>query len=175
MFAVASSSGHLLTVRTFMSRRRYTLPLLVLGLILPFGTAFLLSKECRRSAEPTLYAAEGKVLVNGEPAENLNVAFHPLDGDNNLLCPVGRTNAKGIFHLTTRCDADGAPAGEYNVTLVWPDGLLDECECVDPTLHDRLKGLYAKADQSKFQVRVGSSGNSFWFNASGPRIHDRLR
>ncbi len=54
------------------------------------------------------------------------------------------------------------------------DGLMDECECVDPTLHDRLKGLYAKADQSKFQVRVGSSGNSFWFNAEGPRVNDRL-
>ncbi len=170
MCAVASSSSHLLTARTFMWRRQYTLLLLVLGLALSFGAAFLLSKERRASAVPSLYAVEGKVLVNGEPAENLNVAFHPLDGDKSRFCPVGRTNNRGIFHLMTRSDADGAPAGEYSVTLVWPDGLIDECECIDPTLHDRLKGLYAKVDQSKFQVRVGSSDNSFWFNASRPRI-----
>ena len=157
-----------------MWRRQYTALLLVLGLVLPFAAAFLLSKERRASAEPILYAVEGKVLVNGEPAENLNVAFHPQDGDKNRFCPVGRTNSKGIFHLMTRSGADGAPAGEYSVTFVWPDGLMDECECTDPTLHDRLKGLYAKADQSRFYVRVGSSGNSFWFNASRPRIHDRL-
>jgi hypothetical protein len=154
--------------------RRYTALLLVLGLALPFGAAFMLSKERRSSAEPTLYAVEGKVLVNGEPAENLNVAFHPLDGAINLFCPVGRTNNRGIFHLMTRSGEDGAPAGQYRVTLVWPDGLIDECECLDPSLHDRLKGLYAKADQSTFQVRVGSLGNSFWFNAVGPRIHDGL-
>jgi hypothetical protein len=152
----------------FVWRRQCALLLLVVGVILPLGAAFIISKERRASAEPTLYAVEGKVLVNGEPAENLNVAFHPLDGDKKLFCPVGRTNNRGIFHLMTRSDADGAPAGEYSVTLIWPDGLMDECECIDPTLHDRLKGQYAKVDQSKFQVRVGSSGNTFWFNAVGP-------
>jgi len=148
-----------------MRPRQHTVLLLVLGLVLPFAAAFLLSKALGPTTEPALYAVEGKVLVDGEPAENLNVAFHPQDSDKNLLCPVGRTNNKGIFHLMTRADADGAPAGAYRVTLFWPDGLIDECECPDPTLHDRLKGLYANADQSRFQVLVGASSNSFWFNA----------
>jgi 5-hydroxyisourate hydrolase-like protein (transthyretin family) len=174
MCAVALPSSHLLTARTVMWPRQYTIMLLVLGLVLPFGAAFVLSKVGRLSAEPTLYPVEGKVLVNGEPAENLNVAFHPLAGDKNLFCPVGRTNSKGIFHLTTRAEADGAPAGQYSVTFVWPDGLMDECECPDPSLHDRLKGSYAKADQSTVQVSVGSSGNLFSFNASRPIVHDRL-
>jgi 5-hydroxyisourate hydrolase-like protein (transthyretin family) len=121
-----------------------------------------------------LYAVEGSVRINGVPAENLNVAFHPLDGDKNVVCPVGRTDSKGTFHLTTRSAADGAPAGEYSVTFVWPDGLVDECECVDPALHDRLKGIYANADQQLFQVTVGSSNNSFKFNAYRPRNDDPL-
>src|SRR5262245_20913474 len=158
-----------------MWRRQYTVLLLVLGLVLALGTAFLLSSARRPSAEPTLYAVEGKVLVNGEPAENLNVAFHPQGGDKNLFCPVGRTNSKGIFHLMTRSGADGAPAGDYRVTLVWPDGLVDECENIDLTLHDRLKGAYAKADQSKLQVTVRSSDNTFWFNAQRPPVNQRLR
>jgi hypothetical protein len=150
------------------------LVVLWLGLVFLFGAAFIISEGRRPSAEPRLYAVEGNVLVNGEPAENLNVAFHPLDGGRNLFCPVGRTDSKGTFHLTTRLGEDGAPAGEYSVTLVWPDGLIDECECVDPALHDRLKGLYAKADQLLFPVRVGSSGNSFRFNAWRPRSDDPL-
>jgi hypothetical protein len=168
MFAVASSQSDLLAARTFVWRRQYTVLISMLGLVLLSGAALSLSKGHLPTAEPTLYAVEGKVLVNGVPAENLNVAFHPLDGDKKMFCPVGRTNNRGIFHLMTRSDADGAPAGKYSVTLVWPDGLMDECECIDPTLHDRLKGLYAKVDQSRFQVRIRSSGNTFWFNAVGP-------
>src|SRR5215831_20432657 len=141
-----------------MWRLQYTVLLLVLGLVLLFGAAAFIFANARRAmAEPILYAVAGKVLMNGEPAANLNVAFHPLDGDKNQFCPVGRTDSKGTFHLTTRSGDDGAPAGEYNVTFVWPDGLIDECECPDPSIHDQLKGLYAKADQSAFQVRVGSS------------------
>jgi hypothetical protein len=157
-----------------MWRSQYTFPILVLGLVLLCGAASILLKGHRPSAEPILYAVEGKVLVNGEPAANLNVAFHPLDRGNNVYCPVGRTDSKGTFHLTTRCGADGAPSGDYSVTLVWPDGLIDECECPDPSLHDRLKGLYAKADQVLFQVRVNPSGNSFRFNAWRPRSDDPL-
>src|SRR4029079_1726904 len=174
MCAVPSSSSDALTAHTFMGSRPYTVLLLVIGLVIPAGAAFVVLKARRASTAQTLYAVEGKVLVNGEPAENLNVAFHPLGDGNNLFCPVGRTNNKGIFHLMTRSGADGAPAGDYRVTLVWPDGLIDECECIDPTLEDRRKGLYAKAVQSKYQVTVRSSGNTFWFNASRPRVHDRL-
>ncbi len=64
------------------------------------------------------------------------------------------------------------PPGEYSVTFVWPDGLIDECECPDPFLHDRLKGLYAKADQLLYRVSVGSSDNSFRFNLWRPRWDD---
>jgi hypothetical protein len=156
-----------------MWRRQFTVLLLALGLVLLVGVAFIFSVGRRWSAEPTLYAVEGNVLINGEPAANLNVAFHPLDGDKKY-CPVGRTDGKGTFHLMTHAGADGAPAGEYSVTFVWPDGLLDECECVDPTIHDRLKGLYAKADQCLFQAKVTSSGNSFHFNVWRPRNNDPL-
>ncbi len=150
-------------------RRQDTALLLALGLALPLGAAFVLSKVLLPWAEPPLYAVQGKVLVDGEPVENLHVAFHPLDDAKNPFCPVGRTNSQGIFHLTTRHDADGAPAGEYRVTFVWPDGTIDECECPDPLLHDQLRGFYANANQSTRQVSVNSSSNSFWFNASRPR------
>jgi hypothetical protein len=153
----------------FTGRRRNAVLLLGAGLVLTIGTAFVLSEEGGAPGEPTVYAVEGKVLVDGAPAENLNVGFHPLDSGKNKFCPVGRTDSHGIFDLTSRRTGDGAPAGEYRVTLVWPDGSVDDCECIDPTLHDRLKGSYAKPVSSKFQVTVGPIRNTFWFSALRPR------
>ena len=102
---------------------------------------------------PTLTAAPGMILLGAYAARS---------------CPVKTQNA---FNPTVAIGtpADGAPAGQYNVTLVWPDGLLDECEWIDPVRHDRLKCRYAKADQSKFQVTVTPSTNTFWFNVERPR------
>jgi hypothetical protein len=168
MGPVESSPDHLPPAPAVTWRRAVTVLLLVLGLILLGAAALLLWNQRLPAAEPLLFAVEGKVLVDGEPAVNLHVAFHPLKGGKNHFCPVGRTNREGIFHLTTRRAADGAPAGEYRVTLIWPHGEMDECECVDMSQHDRLQGSYANADQSTFQVRVGSSRNSFWFNARKP-------
>lgn len=174
MSVVASSSSPVVTARKSIWRPRNIVLLLGLGPVVLSATVFLLLKVHRASSKLAIYAVEGKILVNGAPAENLNVAFHPLGTDNNLICPVGRTNSKGLFHLTTRADADGAPPGEYSVTLVWPDGLLDECECVDPSLHDRLKGIYAKPKQSRYHATVGTSGNTFWWNVVEPNASDKL-
>jgi hypothetical protein len=84
------------------------------------------------------------------------------------------TSEECMFHLATRHDGDGVPAGEYRVTFVWPNGLVDHCECIDQALHDRLKGFYAKAGQSTYQIRVGSSRNTFWFNSLRPRTDGPL-
>src|SRR5262245_25475123 len=64
----------------------------------------------------------GKLLVNGVPAANAMVAFHPLGtGGPAALRPVGVTGPDGTFCLTSYEAGDGAPAGEYAVTAVWPD------------------------------------------------------
>ena len=151
-------------------------PRVVLGIVAIFGATWICLSRGRHFVEPVLYAVEGIISVNGAPAQNVNVAFHPLNGDVNAFCPVGRTDSKGIFHLTTNSCADGAPAGEYNVTFVWPDASIeiDECECPDPLIHDRFKGLYATADQSGYRVTVSIASNSFRFNVWRPRSDDPL-
>lgn len=134
-------------------------------------TAALASSGCHRPAEPTLCVVEGVLLINGEPAANANVAFHPVAASAAARCPVGRTDGQGEFRLTTRSNDDGAPAGDYCVTFVWPDETveIDECECPDPLIHDKLKGLYAAAEQSEFRVTIGPGSNHFRFNAWRPR------
>jgi len=139
--------------------------------------ATLLLTGCREYSQRELFPVDGVLTVNQEPAVHANVAFHPLDRGASALCPVGRTDAQGRFRLTTLSNFDGAPAGEYAVTIVWLDesSLIDDCNCSDPLKHDRLKGFYAKADQTEFQVTVNRSANSFRFDAWRARGDDPPR
>lgn len=65
----------------------------------------------------------GSVLVKGEPATGAIVMFHklPLDaGRFDIIRSRGVVQADGTFQLTTYNTHDGAPEGEYAVTLYWP-------------------------------------------------------
>jgi hypothetical protein len=101
----------------------------------------------------------GHLLVGGQPAPNAALAFHPLVADSKAACPVALTQADGSFQITTRATNDGAPAGQYIVTLVWPDDTLpiDDCECIDVVKHDRFHGLYASAKKSPLRATVTTS------------------
>jgi hypothetical protein len=129
--------------------------------------ASLLSMGCRQQVQSEVFSVEGVLTVNGEPAANASLAFHPLERDINVCCSVGRTDVRGVFHLTAHAHFDGAPAGDYAVTIVWPEesSLIDECNCDDILQHDRLKGFYADAERTEIRVTVKPSVNSFRFDA----------
>jgi len=98
----------------------------------------------------------GRLCVGDQPARNASIAFHPIDQGRSRVCPVGVTGADGDFRLTSYRYGDGAPAGEYVVTIVWPDETkpIDECECPRPEEHDRLRGAYADRESSPIRARI---------------------
>ncbi len=59
----------------------------------------------------------GKVLRKGAGLPNATVVFHAKDSAKGFFKPRATTNANGEFVLTTYESGDGAPAGEYEVTL----------------------------------------------------------
>jgi hypothetical protein len=100
--------------------------------------------------KPT-YSVAGKVLVNGKPAEHATVVFHPVgESGPDVVKPRGKVAADGSFTLTTYDGHDGAPAGEYQVTVeLWlSSGRGDE----GPT--SRLPAKYAKPESSGLTARV---------------------
>src|SRR5258708_2011885 len=67
------------------------------------------------------FPASGKVLVNGQPAEGVEVGLRPVgDMGGSPYVPQGVTDEEGRFQLTTYVQDDGAPVGEYQVELSWP-------------------------------------------------------
>lgn len=67
-----------------------------------------------------VYPAGGTLTHNDKPAVGAIVILHPSDPAAAPIKPRGKVGADGTFRLTTYETGDGAPAGEYAVTVYWP-------------------------------------------------------
>ena len=123
-------------------------PLIVLVLI-SFGLA-----SCSKTAgrKPT-FPVSGRVLLpDGKPAEHALVVLHSAgDVDEGAGKPHGKVGADGTFKLTTYDADDGAPAGEYRVTVeLWLAGKGDEPPA------NRLNPKFSKPETSGLTATVGA-------------------
>ena len=124
---------------------------------------------CGDLRKAAFYPVAGTLTVSGRPAANAMIAFHPLDqAGSQTALPVASTGPDGTFRLMTYAAGDGAPAGEYAVTVVWPDYSQPRDECVDDVTHDRFKGCYADPAKSPWRVTVGPGTNEVPLRAAPP-------
>jgi hypothetical protein len=67
-----------------------------------------------------VYPAQGKVVWEGKPLAKASIFLHPVEA-KSLHVPRPRAVARedGTFVLGTYRQDDGAPAGEYRVTVQW--------------------------------------------------------
>jgi len=74
----------------------------------------------KEASGPPLYPVRGKVLVDGKPADGAIVslwATNPTVKFDRL--PMGYCKSDGTFSVGTTELADGAPAGDYDITVAW--------------------------------------------------------
>jgi len=109
-----------------------------------------------------LQTVRGKVIYDGNPIKGAVVIFHPKTGDAvTALRPSGVTDENGVFTLATQKDP-GAPAGEYQVTVIWPEPRAatdDKIPIGIPDAPDRLKGRYADPEKSGLAATIKSGPN----------------
>lgn len=123
---------------------------------LPFSLAiavFTAAAGCGRDDwQAKTYPASGRITVNGQSPEGAVVTLHPVGEavDQRGSNPWGIVGADGTFSLSTYERDDGAPAGQYAVTVRWPADVTD----MAAAMVDRLGGAYASKDRSQFQVTV---------------------
>jgi hypothetical protein len=73
-----------------------------------------------RSDRVPVYPVRGKVIFSAPAAANAMVVFHPVGNpDPKVHRPFATLNKDGSFELSTYDSKDGAPEGEYAVTLTW--------------------------------------------------------
>ncbi|MFO0848389.1 MAG: hypothetical protein U0871_07525 [Gemmataceae bacterium] len=101
----------------------------------------------------------GTVLVDGKPAAGAQVYLHPLfeERDRLPIHPLAIADDAGRFAVSTYNEADGAPEGEYVLTVEWKQRSGMSPHLGGP---DFLDGQYANKDANKakpeFKVTVGA-------------------
>ena len=117
---------------------------------------------CASCSGTRLNTVQGKVLYQGKPAKGAVVVFHPKGNDSLTAIPAtGVAGEDGTFTLSSGKNA-GAVAGEYEVTVTWPEEAKDPTKISlepPPPPPDRLKGRYANRGTSGLTATVKSGTN----------------
>jgi hypothetical protein len=97
----------------------------------------------------------GQVLVNGAPAADAKITLHHSeDWGERTIVPQAWTDDDGRFVLSTYGIDDGAPAGNYRVTVEWP-----AYRTIKDMGPDRLEGKYANRKSSPVSVDIQAGKN----------------
>jgi hypothetical protein len=98
------------------------------------------------------YPVGGTLRVGGEPAGGAFIVFHPSAGNTLDERPSARVEPDGTFRLSTRSEGDGAPAGDYAVTVEWWKLRFEHGEAVPGA--NVIPPQYATPEQSPLRATV---------------------
>jgi hypothetical protein len=102
------------------------------------------------------YKASGQVLsAEGKAVANALLVLHPVDAKTTAPKPRATTDGEGRFQLTTYDTGDGAPDGEFIVTVEqWFRDDPNEA----PTNH--LPPALGRPDSSSIRISIAKTENS---------------
>ncbi len=113
----------------------------------------LLGTAAGCGGKKAVFHVHGKVLDGkNKPAKGTVLFFNPADGDvADNVKPVATVGEDGEYELTTYAAGDGAPAGDYVITMIRPAAKRSP---LDHEGGDLLKGQYASPATSKITFTV---------------------
>ena len=113
---------------------------------------------------PPTFPVQGKVVIEGEIASGAQIVFHRVhnskattEEDQPRAMPSGVADKDGNFELTSFHPKDGAPAGEYVVTLQWQKWVLKDDDVIPGP--NMVPPAYAKPQLSPLRVKVVEGEN----------------
>lgn len=122
--------------------------------------SFLTVLGCGGPVGPECHPVRGQVRWNGQPLAEAQVVFHPqFSADESFPQPIGQTDAQGNFVLSTFQASDGAPAGEYLITVE----LRDLRQVGEETVRDGrnlLPARFGKPQESGLRYTVVAGENT---------------
>ena len=121
-----------------------------------FGLCLMLSGcESKPGYRPAVHPVSGTLRVAGEPAVNGEVVLYPVGGkEQPVVRPHGTVQSDGSFHLTTFATRDGAPVGDFALTVTWP-GPRVKGQAEDEPGPDRLDHRYADPKRPAASIHIG--------------------
>jgi hypothetical protein len=121
---------------------------------------FFSSSLFGKSNRVVVHRAQGKAEFDGAAIPNAVICLYPVELKlKDCAPPQGTVKPDGTFVLGTYGKDDGAPAGEYKVTVQW----FEKLDFKDLELGRKPKNLlppkYASAETSGLIVRIEKGEN----------------
>jgi hypothetical protein len=120
--------------------------------LLPLGLICLVMTACSdpRPKFKKTYPITGRILVDGQPAEGVQVILRATKVDPaEPLVPAGTTDGSGKFAIASYLPGDGAAEGEYKMTATWKRLVMGR-----PSGKDKLGDRYSKPESAPKTITV---------------------
>ncbi len=104
-----------------------------------------------------VHPVQGAIQFRGQPMEGAFVSLHPKSATDGVPTPRATVAKDGSFTVTTYDGDDGAPEGEYVVTVQWYRPVRQGNDLVGgPNV---LPVKYASAQTSDVLIRIAAGEN----------------
>jgi hypothetical protein len=115
---------------------------------------------CGQAPEGTLVAvhpALGKITFKGQPIPGAMVTLHPKTATADVPKPHANVDKNGEFALSTFNGGDGAPEGEYVLTVVWYKPIKNGPDIqAGPNV---IPPKYSRPETSDLQIKIAAGQN----------------
>ncbi len=128
----------------------------------------LLLGGCGDSSRISTYRVTGTVTLDGDPLPDVQVVFAPqFEVPNEIGRPRGTTGPDGTYTLTSYQEGDGAPSGDYKVSIIWQgskpeaaeSSFLTKPDQSGPPETDPTAGRFVNPDNSGLEYTVEEKSN----------------
>jgi hypothetical protein len=126
-----------------------------------------LSSGCGKGPPPikgklSLFPVSGKLLMDGQPMTQATILFHPVrkypDGAAPQR-PRAVVESDGTFKVSTYGNADGAPAGDYKVTISWKGDVTGATSEEQAALPEKAPETFQQPRSSRLRIKVNEDKN----------------
>lgn len=115
------------------------------------------NSKATKERVPT-FPVSGTITFQGKPIPGAFVALHPKATQENVPSPRASVAADGSLKVSTYDGGDGAPEGEYVVTVEWYKPIKNGADVVaGPNV---IPKKYASPQTSDITIRVATQPNT---------------
>ena len=124
------------------------------------ATALVLAAGCGEPAlqRTSVFPTTGSITVKGQPAHGAIVVLHPQNAAApSGLTPRANVDEQGRFAVSTYDRGDGAPEGDYVVTVMWFKPIKENGDFkAGPNV---IPAKYSRAETSNLAVKIAAGQN----------------
>lgn len=123
------------------------------------GVAVVAATGCGSSEPPQVevFPAKGSITFQGKPIPGAIITLHPATPIENVPQPRANVDKDGTFTVKTYAGKEGAPEGDYKVTVLWYKPIYNGPDFTSgPNV---IPQKYTQVDTTDIQIKIAAGQN----------------